>query len=144
MKSIYKNKSNIESNLLDLYSTHSLDVYAKTLNKKNRFLKFLAILAPILIIVFVVLYLNFDQNDESTFSDYVNATQASATTKLLTSTSAEVVGRDNLEYGEDCDPSNDKFCNEIENLECSINLKCDCKKDWYHNKSLCGKVIILI
>jgi hypothetical protein len=47
-----------------------------------------------------------------------------------------------LELGEDCDLSEHKFCNVTQNLDCSTDLKCVCKQDWYHNEAICGNLTI--
>ena len=105
----------------------------KFLNKKRQLIQILIAAYILGLFMFLLFYFIAYQNSKLAFDDVLMATEI--TTKPL----ANVVIRDDLTYGEDCDPSKNKFCDKIEKLECSINWKCDCKMEWYFNKSVCGK-----
>ena len=141
-KTLNTNNLNIKKNPGASFSTFKLVANAN--NQKTYNLKFPLVLFLIFVVYFsFVIYFNSNPNDKSTINDEIIETEASTTsfttTKLVTKTLANTVLIDDLQYGEDCDSLENKFCNKIENLVCSINLKCDCNKDWYFKENMCGK-----
>lgn len=79
------------------------------------------------------------------FSKFLKANQNTKTTQTIASTqstSTAVSAIEPSKYGEDCDLLKNKTCRVNDGLECSIDLKCGCKKDWYYNNSLCGLYLL--
>jgi len=109
------------------FSTFKLGANAK--NQKINNLKLISVLVLILVVYyFFVLSLNSNANEKPALNDEIIETKASANVALI----------DDLQYGEDCDSFEKRICNKTQNLECSINSICDCKKDWYFIENTCG------
>ena len=87
------------------------------------------------VVIFLVLFLN--GKFQLKFAISINNFSINNTKSTTSSTTREPIIEDS-KYGEYCSLLQKKFCKETDNLECSVELKCACKKDFYFNNIMCG------